>query len=393
MKYRKITLVILDSLGIGELPDAKNYGDEGANTFKHIAEKMNGLDIPNMENLGLSHIYPIDVKEKQSNPVGAFGKMKELSVGKDTMTGHWEMMGLKTDIPFNTFPEGFPDKLIKTFEERVNRKVIGNKPASGIDIINEYGEQHINTGDIIVYTSADSVFQIAAHEEVVPLDELYRICEIARELTLDKEYSVGRVIARPFIGKPGSFQRTPNRRDYTVKPPAKTVMNYLVENNYESIAIGKISDIYANEGITKKIKSKSNMDGVDILIEELKNDLKGLIFVNLVDFDMLYGHRRDPIGYGEAIEEFDKRIPEIISEMDENDLLILSADHGNDPTHVGSDHTREYVPLLIYSKSIKNGIDLGIRESFADIGATIADNFDVRMPEYGKSFLNELLGE
>ncbi len=393
MKYRRIVLVILDSLGIGELPDANIYGDEGANTFKHIAEQKNGLDIPNMENLGLSHIYPIYVKDKQENPIGAFGKMAELSFGKDTLTGHWEIMGLKTDTPFNTFPNGFPNKLIEAFEERINRKVIGNKAASGIDIINEYGEQHIRKGDIIVYTSADSVFQIAAHEEVVSLDELYRICEIARELTSVKEYGVGRVIARPFVGKPGSFKRTSNRKDYTVKPPVKTVMNYLVENSYESIAIGKISDIFANEGVSKKVKTSSNMDGVNKLIEELKHDFEGLIFLNLVDFDMLYGHRRDSIGYGNAIEEFDTRLLEIMNEIGEEDLLILTADHGNDPTYAGTDHTREYVPLLIYSKSIRTGIDLGIRDTFADVGATIADNFNINMPKYGKSFLNELSGD
>lgn len=391
MRYQRIVLIILDSLGIGELPDAKDYGDNGANTFKHIAEVMNGLDIPNMEKLGLSHIYPINVKQKNNNPIGAYGKMAELSIGKDTLTGHWEMMGLKTDIAFNIYPDGFPKKLIKSFENRINRNVIGNKPASGVDIINEYGEQHINSDDIIVYTSADSVFQIAAHEGRVPVDELYKICEIARELTLEKDYYVGRVIARPFVGKPGSFQRTMNRKDYTVKPPAKTVMNYLVENDYQSIAIGKIADIFANEGITKKVKSISNNDGVNKLIEELKQNFEGLVFLNLVDFDMLYGHRRDAVGYGKAIEEFDLRLPDIINEMGGNDLLILTADHGNDPSHFGSDHTREYVPLLVYSESIKTGIDLGVRETFADVGATIADNFNINMPKYGKSFLNELL--
>ncbi|MGD9678056.1 MAG: phosphopentomutase [Vulcanibacillus sp.] len=390
MKYKRISLIVLDSLGIGALPDAGKYGDEGANTFKHIAEKMNGLNIPNMVNMGLNNIFPIKTIQKQNKPIGAYGKMQEMSLGKDTMTGHWEIMGLKVEIPFKTYPEGFPKELIETLEKKINRKVIGNKPASGIDIINEYGEEHMKTGAIIVYTSADSVLQIATHEEIVLLEELYSICEIARELTLNKEHSVGRVIARPFVGIPGSFKRTTNRKDYSVKPPVKTVMNSLTENDFDSISIGKIADIYANEGITKKIKVISNMDAVDKLIEELKNDFNGLIFTNLVDFDMLYGHRRDPLGYGKAIEEFDKRIPDIIDQMGADDLLILTADHGNDPTHIGTDHTREYVPILVYSKLMTAGVNLGIRETFADIGATIADNYEVQMPKYGVSFLSEI---
>ncbi|OEF97232.1 phosphopentomutase [Vulcanibacillus modesticaldus] len=390
MKFNKIALIVLDSLGIGALPDANEYGDQGTNTFAHIAEKMNGLNIPNMGKLGVGNIHPIAGVTKQETPIGAFGKMGELSVGKDTMTGHWEMMGLKIDTPFKTYPDGFPESLIKNFEERIGRKVIGNKPASGTEIINELGEEHVKTGAVIVYTSADSVFQIAAHEEIVPLEELYKICEVARELTLSDEYLVGRVIARPFIGEPGSFQRTPNRKDYSVKPPSRTVMNNLVDKGFDSISVGKIADIYANEGITKAVKSKSNMDGVDKLIAELKTDFKGLIFTNLVDFDMLYGHRRDPIGYGKAIEEFDTRLPEIMDALGEDGLLIITADHGNDPTHGGTDHTREYVPLLVYSKSLTGGVDLGIRKSFADIGATISDNFGIQLPEYGESFLEQL---
>ncbi|MFT9487763.1 MAG: phosphopentomutase [Tepidibacillus sp.] len=390
MKFKRISLIVLDSLGIGELPDAEKFGDQGTNTFAHIADKINGLIIPHLEKMGLGNIYPIKGVNNIEDPIAAFGKMKEVSVGKDTMTGHWEIMGLKVNIPFKTYPNGFPNSLIKAFEEKIGRKVIGNKPASGTEIIEELGEEQMKTGAVIVYTSADSVFQIAAHEDVVPLNELYQICEIAREMTLNDEYAVGRVIARPFIGSPGSFKRTPNRKDYSVKPPAKTVMNHLVENGFDSIAVGKIADIYANEGVTKALKSKSNMDGVDKTIEELKTDFNGLIFTNLVDFDMLYGHRRDPIGYGKAIEEFDQRLPELIDALQDDDLLIITADHGNDPTHTGTDHTREYVPLLVYSKLLKGGINLGIRKTFADVGATVADNFGVQLPEHGISFLDDL---
>lgn len=389
-KFKRINLIVMDSVGIGELLDADDYGDKGANTIGNIAKEMKDIKLPNLAKLGLGNIIKIENVDKVEKPTAAFGKMNELSVGKDTLTGHWEIMGLKVEIPFNTFPEGFPKELIDKFEERTGRKVIGNKVASGTDILDELGEEHMETGALIVYTSADSVFQIAAHEEIVPLNELYQICEIARELTLDEKYAVGRVIARPFLGKPGSFSRTSNRKDYTVKPTAKTVMNYLVDGGFDSIAIGKIADIYSNEGITKAVKSKTNMDGVDKNIDELGNDFEGLLFTNLVDFDMLYGHRRDPIGYGKALEEFDTRLPEILAALKEDDLLMITADHGNDPTHHGTDHTREYIPLLVYSKGLNGGINLDIRGSFADIGATIADNFNVKLPENGKSFLAEL---
>lgn len=389
-KFKRINLIVMDSVGIGELLDADDYGDKGANTIGNIAKEMKDIKLPNLAKLGLGNIIKIENVDKVEKPTAAFGKMNELSVGKDTLTGHWEIMGLKVEIPFNTFPEGFPKELIDKFEERTGRKVIGNKVASGTDILDELGEEHMETGALIVYTSADSVFQIAAHEGIVPLNELYRICEIARELTLDEKYAVGRVIARPFLGKPGSFSRTSNRKDYTVKPTAKTVMNYLVDGGFDSIAIGKIADIYSNEGITKAVKSKTNMDGVDKNIDELGNDFEGLLFTNLVDFDMLYGHRRDPIGYGKALEEFDTRLPEILAALKEDDLLMITADHGNDPTHHGTDHTREYIPLLVYSKGLNGGINLDIRGSFADIGATIADNFNVKLPENGKSFLAEL---
>jgi phosphopentomutase len=321
-----------------------------------------------------------------------YGKMAELSKGKDTTTGHWELMGIYTSKPFKTYPEGFPPELIQAFEEKTGRRVIGNKPASGTEIIAELGEEHMESGAWIVYTSADSVFQIAAHEDVVPLDELYRACQIARELTMDERFSVTRVIARPFVGEPGNFTRTPNRRDYSVKPPEKTVLNFLDEAGKDVIGIGKISDIYAGEGITKSIHTKTNMHGVDKLLGTLKEPFDGLAFVNLVDFDAKYGHRRDPKGYAKALEDFDARIPEILDTLQEDDLLIITADHGNDPTHHGTDHTREYTPLLVYGKSLgRIGKPLGLRLTFADVGATIAENFGVQAPKIGTSFLSDLV--
>lgn len=312
--------------------------------------------------------------------------MEEASSGKDTMTGHWEIMGLHISTPFRVFPEGFPDELLSELEARTGRKIIGNKPASGTEILVELGEEHMKTGALIVYTSADSVLQIAAHEEIVPLDELYKICEIARELTLDEKYMVGRIIARPFIGEPGDFKRTSNRHDYALKPFERTVMNELKDEGLDVIAIGKISDIYDGEGVTGSLRTVSNMDGMDKLIETLDMEFTGLSFLNLVDFDALYGHRRDPEGYGKALEEYDARLPVVLEKLRDDDLLIITADHGNDPTHPGTDHTREYVPLLVYAKNT-TGKELPVRETFADIGASVAKNFQVKMPKYGKSFL------
>ncbi|MBA4600955.1 phosphopentomutase [Thermoactinomyces mirandus] len=389
--FSRVALVVLDSVGIGALPDAMEYNDERAYTLGHIAEKRNGLNMPNMERLGLGNIAEIKGIEPVENPRAYYGKMMEMSKGKDTSTGHWEFMGIYTDKPFKTYPNGFPDELIRRFEEKTGRKVIGNKPASGTEIIKELGKEHMETGALIVYTSADSVFQIAAHEEVVPLDELYRICEIARELTLDEKYAVVRIIARPFAGEPGNFTRTANRKDYSLKPPARTVLNFLEDAGKDVIAIGKISDIYAGEGITRSIHTKSNMDGVDQLIKVMKEEFHGIAFVNLVDFDAKFGHRRDPEGYAQALEEFDARLPEILASLEDNDLLIITADHGNDPTHHGTDHTREYTPLLVYGKQLaKPGNSLGVRKCFADIGAAIAENFNVQKPEIGTSFLGEL---
>ncbi|MEG7333138.1 phosphopentomutase [Bacillus sp. 0102A] len=389
-KYNRVFLIVMDSVGIGEAPDAADFNDEGANTLGHIAEHMNGLHMPNMAKLGLGLIGDIKGVGKTEHPLAYYGKMQEASNGKDTMTGHWEIMGLYIDKPFKVFPEGFPDELLQELEKRSGRKIIGNKPASGTAILDELGQEHMETGALIVYTSADSVLQIAAHEEVVPLEELYRICEMARELTLDPKYMVGRIIARPFVGEPGQFKRTPNRHDYALKPFDRTVMNELKDSGLDVISIGKISDIYDGEGITSSRRTVSNMDGMDKVIDTLGEDFTGLSFANLVDFDALFGHRRDPEGYGRALEEFDARLPEVFEKMKEDDLLIITADHGNDPVHHGTDHTREYVPILAYSKKHKNVQMLPLADTFADIGATIADNFQVNKPKYGKSFLSSL---
>jgi phosphopentomutase len=388
--YKRIFLIVMDSVGIGEAPDAEKFGDKGSDTLGHIAERMNGLTMPNMAKLGLSNIREIKGIEKQEKPLAYYTKMIEASNGKDTMTGHWEIMGLNIQTPFRVFADGFPDELLSELEERTGRKIIGNKPASGTEILDELGEEHMKTGALIVYTSADSVLQIAAHEEIIPIEEQYRICKIARELTLDEKYMVGRVIARPFLGEPGNFKRTANRHDYALKPFDRTVMNEMKDSGLDVISIGKISDIYDGEGVTKSLRTVSNMDGMDKLVESLDMEFTGMSFLNLVDFDALYGHRRDPEGYGKALEEYDARLPEVFAKLKEDDLLIITADHGNDPVAKGTDHTREYVPLIVYSKQMQVGKELPIRETFADIGATVADNFNIKMPKFGKSFLQEL---
>jgi phosphopentomutase len=391
-EFKRIHVIVMDSVGIGEAPDSEKFGDVGVNTLAHIAEKKNGLNIPNMEAMGLSNIYEIKGVKKAAHPKAYFTKMQEASRGKDTMTGHWEMMGLYIDKPFRVFPNGFPDELIKKIEDFSGRKVIANKPASGTEIIKELGERQLKTGELIVYTSADSVLQIAAHEEVIPLDELYKICQYCRDITLDEPYKLGRIIARPYVGKTAdTFKRTSNRHDYALKPFGETVMNYLKDAGLDSIAIGKIRDIFDGEGVTRAIRTKSNMDGMDKFISVLDEDFHGLSFTNLVDFDAVYGHRRNPIGYGDAIEVFDKRLTEVFEKLREDDLLMITADHGNDPTYTGTDHTREFVPLLVYSKRFEEGKDLGIRRTFSDIGATVADNFKVKMPKYGESFLQKLI--
>lgn len=386
-KFKRIFLVVMDSVGIGEAPDAKEFGDIGSDTLGHIAYENNGLHMPNMGTLGLANIKPIQGIEPSSAP-SAYGRMEEISAGKDTMTGHWEIMGLHIDTPFRVF-EKFPHDLIHRLEEFSGRAVIGNKPASGTEILDELGEEHVNTGALIVYTSADSVLQIAAHEEVVSVEELYRICEYAREITRDDPYMLGRIIARPFIGTPGAWVRTSNRHDYALKPFGKTVMNTLEEAGKDVIALGKISDIFDGEGVTKAVRTKSNMDGMDKLVTSLDENFEGLCFLNLVDFDALFGHRRDPAGYAAALEEYDQRLPEVLDRLREDDLLIITADHGNDPTHPGTDHTREYVPLIVHHKGAR-AVDLGICKTFADIGATVADNFEVTAPSHGSSFLDKI---
>lgn len=367
-KIERVTLIVLDSAGVGFSPDAGDYGDLGANTFAHIGYATGGLNVPNMEKLGLGNITDIEGVKKLKITEGAYGKAKEVSKGKDTTTGHWEMAGIITDVPFPTYPKGFPKEIIKEFEEKTGMKTIGNVVASGTAIIEKLGDEHVKTGALIVYTSADSVFQIAAHEDIVPIDKLYEYCKIARKML-----NVGRVIARPFTGESGNYERTPRRHDFSLLPTSKTVLNSLKEADKDVIAVGKISDIFAGDGITEsKGVNENNLDGIEKTIKALKEDTKGLIFTNLVDFDMLYGHRRDPIGYKNALEEFDSKLPEIYKNMKENDILIITADHGCDPIFKGTDHTREYIPLLVYGKNV-NPVDLKIRGKFSDIADTIEE--------------------
>lgn len=389
MSIDRVILIVMDSVGCGEAPDAAKYGDTGANTIGHVADSVGGADLPVLQKLGFGNLTDIDGMPPTDATNGAYGKCREISAGKDTSTGHWEMAGLKIDTPFPVFPNGFPDEIIKPFRERTGRDVLGNKPASGTVIIEELGPEHMRSGALIVYTSADSVFQIAAHEDVVPLDELYRDCEIARDI-LD-EYNVGRVIARPFIGKPGSFERTYNRRDFAVPPPSRTVLDELADAGTEVVGVGKISDIYCGKGVTRSVKSKGNHDGMVHMMELMDEVDRGLLFINLVDFDAKYGHRRNPSGYYDCLREFDQQLGELQQKVrGDRDLVILTADHGNDPTMPGTDHTREYVPLLAFGPPAAAGVNLGIRETFADIGATLADIFAVPAPKYGSSFLSAI---
>lgn len=385
-KYKRIFVIVADSVGIGAEPDAHLYGDEGSNTIVHTAEKCNGLNIPTMNSLGIADLDNILGTHQVLHPNSFVCKSQEASVGKDTMTGHWEMMGVLTTSPFVTFTDtGFPKELIDELEEKTGHKVIGNYAASGTEIIKELGEQQMKENSLIVYTSADSVLQIAASEEVTGLHELYRCCEIAREICMKPEYKVGRIIARPYVGKTKeTFKRTANRHDLALKPPHKTVMNIMQENNYMVSCVGKIGDIFDGYGVVKTQKTISNDNGMDITINEaIDSSFKtGMCFVNLVEFDSEYGHRRNPIGYGKALEEFDIKLNQLIKVLRDDDLLIVTADHGNDPTWHGTDHTREKVPLLIYSKSIKNGKLIPERLSFADIGATILKNFNIDKPDY-----------
>ena len=395
MKFKRVFLIVLDSLGIGNGKDAAKFGDEGTDTFLHITEKMPSFSIPNLEKLGMGNLKHLKGVSPVEKPLAKYYALNEASNGKDTMTGHWEMMGIKTEKPFITFTDtGFPPELIQELEEKTGRKVIGNKAASGTEIIEELGEEQLRTGSMIVYTSADSVLQIAAPEDpkYFGLEELYKDCEIAREITMKDEWRVGRVIARPYVGeRRGEFKRTSNRHDLALKPPTKTVLNYLEEAGLSVISIGKINDIFVGEGINKAIHSRSSVEGMEQCIAVAKDeDFKGLCFVNLVDFDALYGHRRDPIGYGEEIQRFDEKLGELLSVLKEDDLLMLTADHGNDPTFSGTDHTREQVPLLVYHKGIAGGQGKE-QDSFGVIGASVAENFSVALPSelIGKSLYKE----
>ncbi|MDN6194275.1 MAG: phosphopentomutase [Alkalibacterium sp.] len=388
MSFDRVHLIVLDSVGIGEAPDAKDFDDEGAHTLGHIAEAA-GLTVPHMQSLGLGNIAPLQGIDPVESTKGYFTKLEEKSVGKDTMTGHWELMGLHIKTPFRVFPNGFPEELIKQIEEHTGRKVVGNKPASGTKIIEELGEHQMETGDLIVYTSADPVLQIAAHEDIIPLEELYEICEYVREITKDDPYMIGRIIARPYLGEPGDFNRTSNRHDYALSPFGDTVLDSLKDDGKDVIAVGKIDDIFNGKGITDSVRTKSNMDGVDQLLKVMDKDFTGMSFTNLVDFDALYGHRRNVEGYRDALEAFDARLPEIYDALSENDLLIITADHGNDPTAAGTDHTREYIPVLVYSKKFEGGKEIP-QGLFADISATIADNFSVKGTGFGESFLDQL---
>lgn len=392
MKYQRIFVIVIDSLGIGAMPDSREFGDIGVDTLGHIDQNMDSFRIPNLQKLGLANLHPMKHVEPVERPMGYYMKMSEASRGKDTMTGHWELMGLRIDTPFRTFTEtGFPEELIRELEQRTGHKVIGNKSASGTEILDELAEEEIATGHMIVYTSADSVLQICGNEETFGLEELYRCCEIARELTMRDEWKVGRVIARPYVGKKrGEFVRTSNRHDYALKPYGPTVLDALKDAGLDVISVGKIKDIFDGEGITKAYRSRSSVHGMEQTIEAAGEDFRGLCFVNLVDFDALWGHRRDPVNYGKELERFDEKLGILMEQLKEEDLLLITADHGNDPTYTGTDHTREKVPFLAWSPSLKGYGELREADTFADLGATVADNFGVRMPEHGTSRMEEL---
>lgn len=394
-KYKRIFTIVIDSLGAGAMPDAVEYGDAGTDTLGHISESVESFVIPNLQKLGMANLHPLKQVEAVEKPLAHYGKLREASTGKDTMTGHWEMMGLHITKPFKTFTDtGFPPELIGELEKRTGHKVIGNKAASGTAILDELAEEEIATGHMIVYTSADSVLQICGNEETFGLEELYRCCEIAREITMKDEWKVGRIIARPYVGKKkGEFKRTSNRHDYALKPYGRTALNALKDKGYDVISVGKIADIFDGEGITESNKSKSSVHGMEQTIEIAQRDFTGLCFVNLVDFDALWGHRRNPEGYAQELEKFDVKLGELLPLLREDDLLIITADHGNDPTHTGTDHTREKVPFIAYSPSMKENGQLPESDTFAVIGATIADNFGVDMPEgtIGYSVLNKLV--
>ena len=391
MKYKRIFTIVMDSLGVGAAADAADFNDEGSDTFGHIADSVDSFNIPNLQKLGIANLHPLKHVEAAKSPLAYYTKLHEISNGKDTMTGHWEIMGLKITEPFQTFTDtGFPQDLLDELIKQTGHGILGNKSSSGTVILDELGEEHIKSNKMIVYTSADSVLQIAAHEEHFGLEELYRCCEIAREITMKDEWKVGRIIARPFIGeKAGEFKRTSNRHDYALKPFGRTTLDELKDAGFDMISVGKINDIFDTEGVTEAYKSKSNEDGMNITIKLQDKDFTGLCFVNLVDFDALWGHRRDALGYAKEIELFDRQLGEFMAKMKNDDLVILTADHGNDPTYSGTDHTRELIPLLMYSPSHK-GSGLLLEDSFGSIGKTIADNFKVTQTEFGVSYLKDL---
>lgn len=387
---RRIVLIVLDSVGVGELPDAADFGDEKSNTISNISKVVGGLNIPNLKRMGIGNITDILGAERISSPTASYGKCNERSIGKDTVTGHWEMAGVIIETPLQTYPNGFSKEIMSEFEQKIGRSTIGNVVASGTEIIKELGDTHVKTGFPIIYTSADSVFQIAAHEKVIPLEKLYEMCQTARDMLVGDKI-VGRVIARPFIGEKGNYTRTSNRKDYALDPFGKTMLDYIKEDGQNVMAVGKIEDIFNKKGITEAIHIKNNMDGVDKTLEFMKTDKKGIIFTNLVDFDMLYGHRNDVKGYASAIEKFDTRVPEILELLGEDDILIITADHGCDPTTASTDHSREYIPLLVYLHNNKIGTNLGTRSSFTDIGKTVLEILKIKNNLPGASFYNQII--
>ena len=387
---KRVILVILDSVGVGELPDAHLYGDVGSNTLRNVAAAAGGISLPNLKNMGLGNIIDIMGVDKAAKPTGAYGKMAEKSVGKDTTTGHWELAGRILTNSFPTYPYGFPPEVIEAFKAKTGRDILGNIAASGTEIIQKLGKEHMETGKPIIYTSADSVFQIAAHEEIIPLETLYEYCKIAREI-LQPPHEVGRIIARPFLGSPGSFVRTANRHDYSLEPPYPMLLDILTEAGLSVTGIGKIKDIYAGRGVTKSVSTVNNMDGVAKIIEAMDEASSELIFANLIDFDMNFGHRNDPIGYANALEEFDKALPKITNAMNKEDILIMTADHGCDPTMPGTDHSREYVPVIIYGHYVREGVSLGTRESFADVAATITGLLKTKPTPEGTDMSKEFI--
>ncbi|HPN30613.1 MAG TPA: phosphopentomutase [bacterium] len=390
-KINRVILIVMDSVGCGAMEDAGKYNDAGTNTLGNIAEKRGGLNMPNFHKLGLGNIIDIKGVPKTKTAEGCFGKCREASVNKDTTTGHWEMAGLKISTSFPAYPNGFPEDIIKPFEKFTGKKVLCNAPASGTEILEKLGDEHCKTGNIIVYTSADSVFQIAAHEEVIPLKKLYEICEYTRKKILIGKHAVGRVIARPFLGTSGNYKRTTNRRDFSVLPFGKTMLDIIKENGMDVAAVGKIEDIFANQGITKAVHTVSNMDGTDKTLDYMKEKSRGIIFTNLVDFDMLWGHRRNAEEYAAGLEEFDSRLPELINGMNDDDMIMFTADHGCDPTHtIHTDHTREYVPLVVYGKALKANVNLGVRATFSDISATILDFLGLKSTGNGTSFKKDI---